>query len=391
MKKPCKIIHLIESLGRGGAEQSLLTLLPLLQDEGVAAEVVVLDGTSPDKRALCTDFMQAGIEVNFLAAGSLIAKARQLQAILQLQPVAALQAHLTRSVMVAGWAVRSLAEPPVLIGSLHNQGYEKPVPWHSLPKHVLKKYLARQAATSFAHWQAVSDAVKKHYHWHWRLPENRIEVIPNCIRVDAPEISGSTDLPSAGGVIEEPCLVVLPGRLVPEKNHAFALHLARGLAAAGKNIRWVFAGGGPLQLSLQEQISRLGLEDSVQITGELEQKTLHDWLAQATVVIQPSLQEGFGMTAAEAMALGRPVLVSDVGGLPALAADAARVLPVNNLAAWQAALTYLLDSPVARSALGEAGRKRIAGVFVPDKIKDHWLQFYRQAGILPDAKTRPRP
>ncbi len=117
---------------------------------------------------------------------------------------------------------------------------------------------------------------------------------------------------------DEPRLLCI-GRLIPIKGH---LVLLRALAQARAQVPGVtlhVAGRGPLEPALKSYVRELGLEDVVRFLGFVSpvQKAIED----AAVVVVPSIGEGFGMVALEAMERARPVIASAVGGLPEIVAD----------------------------------------------------------------------
>ena len=116
----------------------------------------------------------------------------------------------------------------------------------------------------------------------------------------------------------EPRLLCV-GRLIPIKGH---LVLLRALAQARARVPGVtldVAGRGPLEPALKAYARELGLEDAVRFLGFVSpvQAAIED----AAIVVVPSLGEGFGMVALEAMERARPVIASAVGGLPEIVAD----------------------------------------------------------------------
>ena len=116
----------------------------------------------------------------------------------------------------------------------------------------------------------------------------------------------------------EPRLLCI-GRLIPIKGH---LVLLRALAQARARVPDVVldvAGRGPLEPALKAYARELGVEDAVRFLGFVSpvQKAIED----AAIVVVPSLGEGFGMVALEAMERARPVIASAVGGLPEIVAD----------------------------------------------------------------------
>jgi glycosyltransferase involved in cell wall biosynthesis len=110
-----------------------------------------------------------------------------------------------------------------------------------------------------------------------------------------------------------------------------------------------------------EEASRLGVADRVTIVGRVSQPELARWYRRAQVLVAPSLYEGFGLPAAEAMACGIPVVVSDGGALPEVVADGetGRIVAAGDAAALADALAGLLDDPQRCRELGEAGHRRV--------------------------------
>jgi glycosyltransferase involved in cell wall biosynthesis len=105
----------------------------------------------------------------------------------------------------------------------------------------------------------------------------------------------------------------------------------------------------------------LGVADSIRFAGELRDEwELSCLYSGASLLVQPSLAEGFGLPPLEAMACGLPVLASDAGSLPEVLGDAAELLPPREPAAWAAAVQGLLSDPARRAALAERGPKRAA-------------------------------
>ena len=106
------------------------------------------------------------------------------------------------------------------------------------------------------------------------------------------------------------------GSLIPRKNHAFLLDAMERWVSEGRNGTLVILGEGPERTKLTEDIARRGLEERVLLWGYLGQKDYLALLNASTAFLFPSLMEGFGMAATEALACGVPALVSDCASLP---------------------------------------------------------------------------
>ena len=106
--------------------------------------------------------------------------------------------------------------------------------------------------------------------------------------------------------------IVSVGRLHRDKGMDLAVDAAKLLKERKIPIHWWIVGGGPEEKTLEDQIRKLGLSDTVTLTGMRENP--YPYMARADLYVQPSRQEGYGLTIAEAMALGKPVLATDTAG-----------------------------------------------------------------------------
>ena len=122
-------------------------------------------------------------------------------------------------------------------------------------------------------------------------------------------------------------------------------------------------------------IENLGIGDCVDYTGKIDTQELVRQYSLATMVVVPSVYEGFGLPAAEAMACGTPVVSTTAGALPEIVGDAGILIPPASTEALVKAITALLDAPDRRKQLGEAGRRRVQQMF-------NWHNTARQTAEL---------
>jgi glycosyltransferase involved in cell wall biosynthesis len=181
---------------------------------------------------------------------------------------------------------------------------------------------------------------------------------------EAAVIPSGVDLPAEVGEEANPPEVLYAGRLSAEKG---VLELVE--AAQGMNL--VVAGDGPLR----DQVP--------QARGFVPPEELGRLYARAAVVACPSHREGFGVACLEAMAHGRPVVASAVGGLLDLVVDGETGIqvPPGDVTALRGALERLLGDRELRRRMGEAGRQRAAERFSWDAVTRQTLDLYaRYAG-----------
>ena len=191
------------------------------------------------------------------------------------------------------------------------------------------------------------------------LGAERVRVIPSGV-----------DVPETIGQEADPPEVLFAGRLSREKG-------ILDLVAATEGLRLVVAGDGPLRAQVPGAL------------GFVPHDELQRLYARAAVVACPSHREGFGVACAEAMAHGRPVVASDVGGLRDLVVDeeTGLLVPPGDVRALRRALERLLRDPELRTRLGLAARDRVSTDFSWDRATNLLLDTYAYAR---DAQ-QPRP
>ena len=187
--------------------------------------------------------------------------------------------------------------------------------------------------------------------------------------------SAGAAVPYAGG---EPRLLCV-GRLIPIKGH---LVLLRALAQARARVPGLVldvAGRGPLEPALKAYAKELGVADAVRFLGFVS--PVQTAIENAAIVVVPSLGEGFGMVALEAMERERPVIASAVGGLPEIVADGVTglVVPSADAEALADAIVALADDLARAAEMGRAGRERALAEFTPERCVERIETLYTRA------------
>lgn len=127
-------------------------------------------------------------------------------------------------------------------------------------------------------------------------------------------------------------------------------------------------------------VTRYGLEDRVCFTGKVGLEELVRCYAAAEVAVVPSLYEGFGLPAAEAMACGLPVVATTAGALPEVVEDerSGILVPPRDADALAGAIKRLLEDKHLRQAMGEEGRRRVERHFTWEEAARKTLEVYRE-------------
>lgn len=134
----------------------------------------------------------------------------------------------------------------------------------------------------------------------------------------------------------------------------------------------------------QKELATLRLLDVVQFKSGISNQELVEEYARAAIAIVPSLYEGFGLPAAEAMACGVPLICSDGGALPEVVGEGARLVAAGSVESLTDALGDLIRNPVLRSQLGERGREHILQQLswdcVGKKMQAYYFELLNQQG-----------
>lgn len=128
----------------------------------------------------------------------------------------------------------------------------------------------------------------------------------------------------------------------------------------------------------EKLVRRLGLVDKVRFVSGISTQQMVHYYAEATIAVVPSVYEGFGLPAGEAMACGVPVISSDGGALPEVVGDAGVIVPARSVDALAEAIDSLLRDPQQREELGASGRQRILDEFCWDVCAGQMVDYYRQ-------------
>jgi glycosyltransferase involved in cell wall biosynthesis len=209
------------------------------------------------------------------------------------------------------------------------------------------------------------------------IRSERLVTVPNAVDLPpAPDDAAVAAARRMLGVDADRPVAVAVGRLSPEKGHAVLLDAMSAVLAAVPRALVLLVGDGPEDERLRASARPLG--DAVRFLGY--RRDVAGVYAAADALVLPSLSEGLPNAALEAMAYGRPVVASAVGGVPEVVLDGVtgRLVPAGDPAALARALAGVLSDRDARASWGTAGRDRIARHFSPQARGERLLRLYAE-------------
>jgi N-acetyl-alpha-D-glucosaminyl L-malate synthase BshA len=176
--------------------------------------------------------------------------------------------------------------------------------------------------------------------------------------------------------------LICVARFHPVKDHATLLRGFARIAPQCPNANLLLAGDGPLRSDLESLTHQLHLQDRVQFLGV--RADIPELLQAADLFVMTSLSEAASLTLLEAMAVGLPVVVTDVGGNPEIVRHNidGLLVPRQDDAALSEALSTLLHYPEKAEALGASGRDRVHQKYDLQRTIARYHQLYQQLAAI---------
>lgn len=181
-------------------------------------------------------------------------------------------------------------------------------------------------------------------------------------------------------------VVGMAGPLEVIKGGSFFLRACHRVLEAGKQIRIVVTGSGPEERNLRRLSTSLELDDHVTFVDD--GAAMEAYLSAIDIFCLPSLQQGFGVIMLEAMALGRPVIASGVGGILSILEDGRNgiIVPPSDSRALADRILQLLNEPELAQRMAIAGRNLVEDHFTRERMVNDVLQLYGEV-----TKSRKNP
>ena len=256
------------------------------------------------------------------------------------------------------------------------------------PARVFERMAVRRADAAIV----LTDRVRDVYLDLGLTTPERVHVVPDGVRLDvfrpAPHGLDADADADAGAPV-----VLYCGRFAPEKGWADYIEAAAVMVEQGTDAHFVMCGDGNELKHCRARLEELGIADRVELLGHLDRAEIAVAIKHATVVVIPSRHEEMGGTVLEALAAGRAVVVTDVGGLPNAVdhGEAGLIVPPYDPPAIAAAVRRLLDSPELRARFGQRGMSRAANYDL-STVTSGLVAIYRSiAAPLPLHALPPAP
>lgn len=368
-------MHVVGDFGFGGYERVATDLLRTSDPEQFDARAISLRG--PFGTDLEKILAQNGIPVWYMG------KDRGFDPVV-LARVTRIMEHFRPQVIHTHAFVLRYAFPymlcrrvPAMVHTVHNLA-EKEIEWYGRWVHRLA---FRRGVFPVAIARAVADSIRRVY------GVDEFPLIPNGIPVDtfrAPSIDREGWRNKEGFAPTDVLFVSVAG-LRPQKNPALLLESFHRGPASDPRAHLLLVGRGALRSELERQIGDLGLHERVHLLGV--RSDVPEILNAADVFVLSSDYEGNPLSVMEAMAAGKPMICTAVGGVPELVEGGCGLLvPPRDAQALSKAMSHMLVSPNARKSMGEASARRAVERFDLRVMTKAYEDLYRE--LIADNRSR---
>jgi glycosyltransferase involved in cell wall biosynthesis len=359
------ILHLSTSSGPGGAERMISTLTAGLNQGQFRVMVGLFRPgwlqAECEARGVRTSVMP-------LTGGFNVQWFRACLRLLRQERVALIHAH-EFSAILCGWIVAMVARVP-FVATVHGKNYF----WEKLRRRVAYRLISRHGKMV-----AVSQDLKRFVCDKVGIAEERVEVIYNGVApaqtvTDEEAHKCGAELGISGC---HPVLGVV-GSLYTVKGHRYLLDAMPEIVRAWPQAMLLVIGRGELEPVLKEQVKRLGIHGNVKFLGM--RQDIPRLLSVVDIIILPSLSEGLSLALLEAMAFGKPVVATRVGGNPELI-DHGRtgvLVQPGDARDLAANLVRLLSDRGMMQEFGRQGAERVRKCFSLDYMADRYRDLYER-------------
>ncbi len=362
-----RIAYMLTSLGIGGAERQVVALAERMAARGHSVLLIVLRERQPEQFLSSVDLVHLDMRKTPFSIFIGLVRARRL--LRSFRPDL-LHSH-TYPANMSARLLRLTGATRAVLSTIHNV-YEGR--WPRILAYRFTDFLS-------IHTTAVSENAARRYIRLKAVPQRKCTVIPNAI--DITEFEPSLERRTQTRIQLEAgnsFVWLSAGRIVPAKDFPNLLQAFAEVRTAVPQAQLWIAGESPHEESKPLAgfgfAGKSGIMNNVRWLGV--RRDMPALLDGADAFVLASAWEGMPLVIAEAMAMEKPVVATDVGGVRELVADTAQLVPSQHPAALAAAMLALMRMPAElRRSQGRTARQRIASAFNMDARADEWEAFYR--------------
>jgi glycosyltransferase involved in cell wall biosynthesis len=373
INRPLRVLHFLCTPDRAGVGEHAISLLIALRKYGFIPYIVAPTPLLEAAKAELDRFYINRVAMD-MSSPLDWREILRLSRLLKSERIDIVHCHMAIASFCASPAAW-LSRVPVVIETTHGREI-----WREGKRIKGSFWFDRQIGRLIDKFIAVSDAVAKHLENNKRIARDKIIVIHNGR--DLSQFKPVTPALAAEaraelGLNGQPVILML-ARFSVEKGHALLIDSIRLLVRRWPRLIVLLAGDGPEEAEIKARCIHYGVHSNVMFLGY--RSDTQRLFAAADVVVLPSRIEGLPLVAVEALAAGRPVIATAVGGTPEVVIheETGLLVPPDNSICFAEALDRLLSDPELRVRLGTRGRALVEERYDVQMQIERTMALYRQ-------------
>jgi glycosyltransferase involved in cell wall biosynthesis len=365
---PRTVVHFIDSNMMGGCEQVLLSLIDRLDRS--EWRPVLFHRESPGIVPLLNSLERMGVPcfpVPRIHRLNILTGLRRFVSQLRQAGPDVFHVHLNWPLACRHELIAArIARVPAIVATAHLSSTLDDVRFGSLKQAIQVRAIDK--------YIAVSETVQDWLCGDMRVPASKVRVVKNGVSLGAFSIQSASSRPDTGAPDRKRPVVLTTARLHTGKGLIYLLQAAKLVPG----VLFQIAGDGPHRAELEQQARQIGVEERVRFLGYRED--IPELLAACDLFVLPSLYEALGLSVIEAMAAGKPVIASAVGGLKESVIDGVTgmLVPPKDPERLAGAIRKLLYERALATRLAEAGKDRAIQFFSTTAMVQGVTEVYEE-------------
>lgn len=373
LQKKYNLMAVISNLRAGGAERMFIELLLRLKESFNVSVVCIRD---KGELAHLLEEKSIKVHVSYFKGRFAPKSLLNLASLLKRENIHIVHTHMYRP-NISGTIGAFIARTPVIISHVHTVHQ-----WDTKRQIFMDRIITGIRDKTIV----VSEEVKKAYLEKVNPNPEKIKVIYNGVDPKIYKIEKKLSGIRAELNIQDGIPVIgIAGRLAPEKDHITFLEAAKIVLDSNPRACFLIVGKGPEEKNIKAYIEKLNLKDKVKIVGYRED--IPQVLSALDIFVLSSVREGFSLAILEAMAAGKPVIATDVGGNKEAVVDGETgfIVPKKDPSSMASKILSLVCNPDLRAMMGENGCQRVAKKFsienMVSETADLYIEILKKKGI----------
>lgn len=352
-----------------GAEIHAYYVSNMLAEDGNDVQVIAIGPREQVENQVRVMFKQSSVQLWRRPFGNLayVVKVFSLAYLLR-RGVDVIQVHYAATAMIPAFMLSKIANKPYVV-TCHGSDIR------ILRKKIYIRFLQKILLLNASAVLSVSKEIRGLLMKEYGLPSQSLKLVPNGYDE---ELVKRLRVRSSNPVSQNPSLVFV-GSLRGVKDPLNLIEVFKVVSERVKNVHLQIVGDGPLRQAVERKIEYYGLQDLVTMHGAVSNQKALEVLASSEIYVSTSVEEGFPTSLVEAMALGKAVVATNVGGVPEIVIDGLNGLlaPPRLPERMARSIELLLKNPVLAEKLGKAAVESVRE-FSWNNIAQKYLSIYRE-------------